>query len=126
MGKGHLIDTNIVIANFGNMIPEKGASFIKNLPLFMSVITRIELLGWHNAPRDELMKLENFVANATFFELSERIILKTIEIRQRYRIKTPDAIIAATALVHGFTLITRNTADFEKIDGLDMLNPFDL
>ncbi len=89
MGKGHLIDTNIVIANFGNMIPEKGASFIKNLPLFMSVITRIELPGWHNAPREELMKLENFVANATFFELSERIILKTIEIRQRYRIKTP-------------------------------------
>lgn len=29
-----------------------------------------------------------------------------------------DAIIAATCLVHGLTLITLNVADFEKVDGL--------
>ena len=35
-----------------------------------------------------------------------------------------DALIAATALVHGLTLVTRNVADFETIDGLRILNPW--
>ena len=36
-----------------------------------------------------------------------------------------DAIIAATALVHGLKLVTRNVDDFEHITGLELLNPFD-
>ena len=34
-----------------------------------------------------------------------------------------DALIAATALVHGLTLVTRNTADFEPM-GVALLNPW--
>lgn len=35
-----------------------------------------------------------------------------------------DALIAATALVHGFTVVTRNLKDFSGIDGLVVHNPF--
>jgi hypothetical protein len=35
-----------------------------------------------------------------------------------------DALVAATALLHGLTLVTRNTPDFDWIDGLTLLNPF--
>ena len=35
-----------------------------------------------------------------------------------------DAMIAAIALAHQFTLVTRNTKDFEGIDGLVLLNPW--
>ena len=35
-----------------------------------------------------------------------------------------DSLIAATALVHGLTVVTRNRDDFEKA-GLDVVNPFD-
>lgn len=35
-----------------------------------------------------------------------------------------DALIAATALVHGLTLVTRNVADFKDIDGLVIMNPW--
>jgi len=38
----------------------------------------------------------------------------------------PDAIVAATALIHNFTLITRNTKDFKNIDAFQMVNPFEL
>lgn len=34
-----------------------------------------------------------------------------------------DSLIAATALVHGFTLVTRNTRDF-AVTGVDLLDPF--
>lgn len=37
----------------------------------------------------------------------------------------PDAQIAATALVHGLTLVTRNTRDFKRIPGLKLANWFD-
>ncbi len=37
---------------------------------------------------------------------------KRDEIRKTNRIKLPDAIIYATALVNNLTLITRNTSDF--------------
>ncbi len=35
-----------------------------------------------------------------------------------------DALIAATALVHGMTVVTRNTADFEPT-GAELRNPWD-
>lgn len=35
-----------------------------------------------------------------------------------------DALIAASAMVHGFTVVTRNTADFE-ITGVALLNPWE-
>ncbi len=36
-----------------------------------------------------------------------------------------DAFIAATALVHGMTIVTRNTADFKATD-VPMLNPWEI
>ena len=35
-----------------------------------------------------------------------------------------DSLIAATALVHNLTLVTRNTKDFRGIEGLSIINPF--
>ena len=41
---------------------------------------------------------------------------QTIKNRQQYKIKTPDAIIGATAQVHGFEIITNNIDDFKNLD----------
>ncbi len=35
-----------------------------------------------------------------------------------------DALIGATALVHGMAVVTRNTKDFERFKGLDVVNPW--
>lgn len=35
-----------------------------------------------------------------------------------------DALIGATALVHRMTLVTRNTKDFARFDGLDIIDPW--
>ena len=35
-----------------------------------------------------------------------------------------DALIGATALVHGMAVVTRNSKDFERFKGLDVVNPW--
>ncbi|MEL7532264.1 MAG: type II toxin-antitoxin system VapC family toxin, partial [Bacteroidota bacterium] len=54
--------------------------------------------------------------------LTEDIVQKTIMLRKQYRIKLPDAIIAATALHYDLQLITRNFDDFKQIKGLTYLD----
>ena len=60
------------------------------------------------------------------YPLDEPIIIKAIETRKTYKTKLPDAIIAATALINGLTLISSNIKDFKNIQGLNLLNPRDL
>ena len=58
----------------------------------------------------------DFISNANVYSLDNDIADKTIEIRQKHKIKTPDAIIAATAITHNFKLATNNADDFEKLE----------
>ena len=124
MGKGYLADTNTVIDYLENKLPEKGIKIIDEVEMQFSVITRMELLSWGNASEMQLRFLRDFIDVSTVFNLSEDIILKTIEIRKLYRIKLPDAIIAATAVFNNFTLLTRNLKDFKNIVELDSVNPY--
>ena len=54
--------------------------------------------------------------------ISQEVTLKTIELRKDYKIKLPDALIAATTLVFNFTLVSRNVSDFKKIAGLSCVD----
>lgn len=58
--------------------------------------------------------LQEFIASIQVMELNRSIKLKTAEIRKKHKVKIPDAIIAATAIAQGFTLLTRNVDDFKK------------
>jgi predicted nucleic acid-binding protein len=58
------------------------------------------------------------------YQLTPAIVEKTIELRKAYKIKLPDAIIAATALVNKLTLISRDTNDFRKVKGLKVIAPY--
>ncbi|MEZ0540639.1 PIN domain-containing protein [Fibrella arboris] len=51
--------------------------------------------------------------------MSEPIILQTVKLRRHYKgLKLPDAIMAATAIAHDFTLLSTNDSDFNKITDL--------
>jgi toxin FitB len=56
--------------------------------------------------------------------LTNEIVEETIQIRKARRLKLPDAAIAAMAIVHQLTIVTRNTNDFSAIVGLNCINPF--
>lgn len=124
MEQKFLMDTNIVIDYLGQKLPESADKFVSKLLPIISVITRIEIIGWYNATFQQLSKLLLFIENTTIYSLDETIIIKTIEIRQKHKIKLPDAIIAATAIVYDNILVTRNENDFKDIAGLKVFNPW--
>ena len=53
------------------------------------------------------------------------VVNKAIELKRSRKIKTPDAIVAATALVFELNLLTRNTKDFDWLQ-LALINPHEL
>ena len=122
--KNYLIDTNIAIYYFALALTEESELFIDQIlsgKYYISVINRIELLGFKELGKEELNAINSFVSNASIFDLEENIILETIRIRQDYRIKLPDAIIAATCLVNNYQLITNNSKDYSKVKGLQVI-----
>ena len=70
--------------------------------------------------------IKEFISNCKVIPLSEVIIQNCVQIRRSKRIKLPDAIIASTALTLQYTIITNNTKDFENIEGIKFLNPYQL
>lgn len=127
MGTKFLIDTNVVVEFLSGSFPNSGSLWIQNIIdqnlHQLSVINQIELLSY-NGPPAEMQILEEFIHSAIVLPLSDDVVQKTIELRKSRKIKLPDAIIAATAIVYQFDLISRNTADFKSITGLNTIDPY--
>jgi predicted nucleic acid-binding protein len=85
----------------------------------------MELLAWKNATPHQINVLENFIAACTVHPLDEQTIVASIATRRDFNIKLPDAIIASTAIVNNFTLVTRNIADFRSIPNLGVMNSWE-
>jgi predicted nucleic acid-binding protein len=121
-GTDFLIDTNIIIYLTKKRL--KTSDFAKkDGNLYISSISYIETLGYSFRSQNEEREV------AEFCEMFERIFLtreierQTILIRKSNKIKLPDAIIAATAMVYSLTLVTHNVDDFKNIQGLKIFNP---
>ena len=116
MGIKYIWDTNTAIYYLQQQFPPVAEKFIdgllKNEPPVLSAITEIELLCWKTADEKDIEVLKNFIEDSLIIELEQPIKLKAAEIRKQNNIKLPDAIIAATAIIHDLTLITRNTKRF--------------
>lgn len=113
----YLLDSNIVIYFFNGITDDESLLEILKHSFNISIITKIEFLSWHQLKQDEELnkKAKEFISNATVYELDEVIANQTIKNRQQFKIKTPDAIIGATAIVHGFEIVTNNFEDFKNL-----------
>jgi len=121
----YLIDTNVVSAYLSATLSAKGMQFLDevvNSRPNLSVITHIELLCWNTDAAAQL-NVRNFIGDSIVHNISDDIIELCASIRKNKRIKTPDAIIAATAVACKFTLVTNNERDFLNIKGLKTINP---
>jgi predicted nucleic acid-binding protein len=123
-----LADSNTIIDYVGNRLPEQAASWLDshlNKGFSVSIISKIEVLGF-NAEKDDLFQLTSFIQLGKLIELDNLIADKTIELRRKKKIKLPDAIIAASAIIHELALVTHNRTDFKNIDGLVLIDHYEI
>jgi predicted nucleic acid-binding protein len=136
----YLLDTNVISelrkANTGKADPQvvAWASGVSPASLFVSVISVLELeTGILLVERRDAVQgnmLRQWLETQVLPTFAERVLaVDTAVARQCARLHVPDprsdrdALIAATAMVHGMTVVTRNVADFEPT-GCALLNPW--
>ena len=119
MGPGYLLDTNVVSKYLNEELPAWALRLLDEAlqenPARMSVVSRIELLVYKPLLYSREQGIQQFISESDVFGLTEPVIQQTVRLRRHYKIKLPDAVIAATAIVNGFTLLSTNDRDFEKI-----------
>ena len=134
-----LLDTNVLSElrrpDKANAKVMAWASSVPTAAIFLSVITilEIEVGALSIARRDEAQGsiLRAWIDRQVLPRFEGRILSIDTTVAQRSaRLHVPDpraerdALIAATALVHGLIVVTRNLADFEPT-GVRMLNPWE-
>ena len=79
------------------------ADVIDHIPN-ISVITEIEALSWISPDKSKETIIRAFINDANILPLSTDVATHSVKIRRSKKVKTPDAIIAATAIFHKLTL----------------------
>ena len=137
----YVLDTNVVSelrkvrAGKANPNVAAWAESVDAADLFVSVVTVMELeLGILSIERKDATQgavLRAWLEQQVLPEFSERTLPIDTAVAQRCaRLHVPDkrgerdALIAATALVHGMAVVTRNVDDFQPT-GVALLNPWE-
>jgi predicted nucleic acid-binding protein len=116
-GIDFLADTNFLIhINQGESVVEPFLDY----NLAVSFITEIELLGAFSISKSQKNQLKNLLNDCLILEMNYQIKNTCIYIRNKYKIKIPDAIIAATAIEFNIPLLTSDQG-FEKVKELDLI-----
>lgn len=135
-----VLDTNVVselrkaATGRANLRVVAWATSIRPAALFLSVITLMELEQGvlllerrdHRQGAAIRQWLERQVLPAfegRFLPIDDNVALRCARLHVPDPRKERDALIAATALAHGMTVVTRDTADFEPT-GVPLLNPW--
>jgi predicted nucleic acid-binding protein len=137
----HILDTNVV-SELRKVQTGKAdanvaawAASIDAASLYVSAITIMELeLGVLSMERKDAAQgvmLRTWLEQYVLPEFAARTLpVDTPVARRCAKLHVPgkrserDALIAATALVHGMMVVTRNVADFQST-GVGLLNPWD-
>ena len=119
-----LVDSNILIYA-AQLVHAHLRRFIADHAPAVSAVSYVEVLGYHQLDDEERQYLEEFFRLTQVLPLSQAVLDQAVALRQRRKMSLGDALVAGTALVHSLTLVTRNVEDFQWIQGLSLLNPFD-
>ena len=119
-----LLDSNIIIYAVQNDNPEL-LELVQDPESSTSIVSYVEVLGYPDLTEESKQAFERIFATIRIFPLNLAIVGRSVALRQQRRMGLGDAIIAATALEHDLTLLTRNTSDFRWIEGIDLKDPME-
>ena len=121
-----LLDTNVWIdahagrADAGRVFTKARAA--QGAWLGFSAMTRLEVLGYSGLTAADDTTLRAMLAQFEEVQFLPTVIDEAIRLRRLHKLKSPDAIIAATALLQQAEVVTRNVSDFQKVSGLSVLD----
>ncbi|MGM0581930.1 MAG: type II toxin-antitoxin system VapC family toxin [Bacteroidota bacterium] len=117
-GTNLFVDTNILLYYLkGN---EEVVELISEKSLSISFITELEILSFPKLTTDSESQIRSLLKSCSLIELNSKIKEITIELRKKYKMKLPDAIIAASAYYNNVPLITADK-DFQKLEELNII-----
>jgi len=117
-----LIDSNIIIYAAKSEYSELRQFIAQHSPS-VSVISYVEVLGYHLLAAEDKVYFETFFKTSRLIPISQEVLNQAINLKQQRKILLGDSLIAGTALSHNLTLVTHNVSDFKWIDGLTVLDP---
>ena len=117
-GSSLVIDTNIALYLFNG--DSTIASLLDGRNVYISFITEIELLGFPGITNEQKAISKEFIEDSVVIDLNDAIKRMTIDLRVKYNLKIPDAIIASSALYLNLPLISADKV-FEKVSELQFI-----
>lgn len=116
-GIDFLADTNFLIfTSQGNPIVEPFLDY----NIGISFISEMELLGVFSISKVQKSNIQNIINECFVIDMNTEIKKYAIQIKQKYKIKLPDAIITATAIQYNIPFITAD-ADFKVVKELNLI-----
>ena len=118
---GHrvLLDTSVVVDLLAGQ--EQITEILQGCDVYISVITRVELLASFKPTPERTAAALAFIADCKVIQFSQEVQDAAIVIRRESRLKLPDAIIAASARYLGLQLITADKKFARLADELSVL-----
>lgn len=108
-----LVDTNIIL--YALKGDDALTDLIHGQNLYISFITRIELLSFPKIDAAGIELIEHFLLQVPVIESNPVINAEAIRMRRQHGLEVPDAIIAASARFIGSRLLTADK-DFKKVE----------
>lgn len=117
-GNKIFVDTNILLYFLKG--DREVIEMLTGREIVISFITELELLAFPKiSPNSEKIIL-GMLSNCTIIDIDKEIKTLCIELRKNFKLKLPDALIAATSLKLNLPLITADQ-EFGKVDLLEVI-----
>lgn len=117
-GNRLFVDTNVLL--YFLMGHEEVVELISDKDLTISFITELEILSFPKLTKGAEYQIKELLSTCTIIELKQDVKDQTIELRKKYKLKLPDAIIAASAYLHKLPLMTSDK-DFQELEGMNIV-----
>lgn len=117
-----LLDSNILIYSYLDA-HKYLRPLLSEADTFVSEISKLEVLGYHSLTQEEEEYFMDVFLVVQIVEIDKTLINEAIRLRRNNKLKLGDSIVAASAMLNGLEIYTRNVTDFDKIHGLKVFNP---